>query len=91
MRMFLIPPPHTEGYASYLAAMDEQRQLRHLSCSNLWTIWMRKKTRTMRTMRISKIWMRGHEDDLDEDYDDEDEDEDETTRKMKMRMGESGR
>src|SRR5271170_7860528 len=27
VRMSVIPPPHTEGYASYLAAMDEQPQL----------------------------------------------------------------
>ena len=56
MRMSLIPPPHNEGYASYLAAMQleprpplhgtNRPSFRRLSFSNPWTISTRKKTRT---------------------------------------------
>ncbi len=69
MRMPPIPPPHVEGYASQLAAMQmldgpetltaalgmNRSSFRPFSSLNPWTIWMRKKTRTT---TISRIWTR---------------------------------
>jgi hypothetical protein len=73
VRMSLIPPPHTEGYASYLAAMDEQRQVPTLALLKSLDDLDEEEDEDDEDLED----LDEDEEDLDEDYDDEDEDEDE--------------
>jgi hypothetical protein len=69
--MSLIPPPPTEGYASYFAAMDDPRQPPTLEL--LKSLDDEDEDEDDDDLED----LDEDEDDLDEDYDEDDEDEDE--------------
>jgi hypothetical protein len=77
VRMSLIPPPHTEGYASYFAVLDEPRQLPPLELlKSLDDLDEEEDEDEDDDEDLEDLDEEEDEDDLDEDYDDDDEDED---------------
>jgi hypothetical protein len=75
VRMSLIPPPHTEGYASYFAVLDEPRQLPPLELLKSLDDLDEEEDED-EDEDLEDLDEEEDEDDLDEDYDDDDEDED---------------
>jgi hypothetical protein len=80
VRMSLIPPPHNEGYASYLAVMDEPRQFPDFELLKSLDDLDEEEEDDEDDGDLEDLDEEEDEDELDEDYDDdeeEDEDEDE--------------
>jgi hypothetical protein len=91
VRMSLIPPPHVEGHASYLAALQMLQEPETLTAApgdesvQLPTLQLLKSLDDLDEeadedddeIDLDDEEDEEDEDDLDEDYDDEDEDDDE--------------
>ncbi len=89
MQMSLIPPPHVEGYASYLAALQTLQEPEILTAApgdesaQLPALQLLKSLDDLDEEAdeddddIEDLDDEEDEDDLDEDYDDEDEEDDE--------------
>ena len=89
MRMPLIPPPHVEGYASYLAAVQMLEEPQILTAApgdepaQLPTLQLLKSLDDLDEEEdedddeTEDLDDEEDEDDLDEDYDEDDEDDDE--------------
>jgi hypothetical protein len=73
VQMSLIPPPHIEGYVSYLAALQTLQEPEILTAASGDESTQLPALQLLKS--IEDLDDEEDEDDLDEDYDDEDEDD----------------